>query len=282
MPRWPIRIDPDHPYAQNLEFAWVFIEGIGGIDVLGRSKVSSVDNSDSSITFPGSLDIQARVVDFSGSAGDDRIDLGSVAVGNPLMLRATPFSFTASYTNRGNTTTHPRLIDKSDGGNAANGWACYHRGGAANELWFQGDGANWEWTEAEHGITLPAPSTLVTINGITPTSNELFVNGASKGGSSTTDAMLFPTVTTNAAIGNWNHITGRQWDGEIYFMDLHQGRILTDLEVRERYDPDTRFDVYVPESRSRTFLPGATAVVEPTVFNQFTTPPPEPVDVVAY
>lgn len=257
MPDWPFTINQDHSYSDRLEFAWVFVDGLGGVDLIGLNKLSSVDNSDSSITFPGSIDTGGVVVDFSGSAGDDRIDLGAVAVGNPLTLRATPFSFTTAYTNRANTTTHPRVFDKSDGGNSANGWAYYHRGGAGNEVWFQGDGANWEWDEAEHGITLPAPSTWVTVNGITTTSNELFVNGVSKGGSSTTDTMLFSTVTTNAAIGNWNHTTGRQWDGEIYFIDLHQGRILTDAEAWQRFEPSTRVDVYA--SVRKTFIPKASA-----------------------
>lgn len=251
MPQWPFTINYDHPYSQNLEFAWVFVPGLGGVDLAGFNKVSSIVNATPSISFDGSIATGGVVGRFTGSASSDRVDLGPISADNPLQLRGLPFalSFGALFDV---SLIQMRLIDKSDGPNSSNGWSIYYRQSEFVRL--STLGGTWSWDQSAHGIFRPAVAYL-TINGFGVTTADLWVDGDNKGQiNETVETISFTSAVTNASIGNWNHDVDRQWNGEIFYIDIHQGRNLSDPEAHDRWNPATRWDVYYPLGRTRIFL----------------------------
>lgn len=225
-PSGPLRLNYSNPFAQHLVGAWIFNEGAGTqvADLTGKNHGTIVNGSSSISWAYGKFGL---ALDFTGGNNNDRVDLGSIDSNNPLSLsrsnRGSVFSLCSAETSSG----FPRLIDKSDGGNASNGWAITVEG--TDELrWYwsgsRGASANNIVSPPEDRVGLAAVRTGDT------NFNRYYKNGAffsSINAGSTAD---FATTTTNAAIGNWNHSSNRNWVGYIYLVYVWD-RQLVDADI---------------------------------------------------
>lgn len=150
--------------------------------------------------------------EFSGNGNNHRLDIGSVPSTHPLSLFGRDSSFTLAgecYWDGGLPSNYPRFYDKSSGGGAANGYAMYVQDVGSPEFVFQVE-------SFYQGVpVVPGRIVFVVVPGTAANEKVLHVwNGGSwKTPVSVTRA--FPSATTNAAIGNWNHSTDRNWSGSI-------------------------------------------------------------------
>jgi hypothetical protein len=142
------------------------------------------------------------------------------------------FLYLASNITTENANQYPRIIDKSDGGSAANGW-CFYPDGGNNNLYFSAGGANnASTTPLNRGIVTGLSFSLNTANTIL----EMYQDGAQIRGLSSPVSSL-PTTTTNAAIGNWNHASDRQYRTPIYAIYVWDRFLEQSEHVNVNLDP---------------------------------------------
>lgn len=231
-----------NPHTHGLIAAWNFFEGAGARlhDLVGTNHGILTGTN---IDWNGGGVQERTAAKFSGDATADRYDLGSIAAGNPLMLTTTDFTILAKVRPRTPYgSSFPRIIDKSDGGFSANGWGFYHR---QNEMALAIGGA--EDFSPLTSLIRGDLENLWTVSGVTfrDSDNEIsfYTNSFDstaptirRGGPmrllGTATGNEVPTTTTNAAIGNWNHATDREWAGDISWIYIWD-RLLTQDEVNE-------------------------------------------------
>jgi archaellum component FlaC len=144
---------------------------------------------------------------------DDYIELGTIATGEPLQLADTQFTIMAwvkQYDNDG----AQRIIDKSDGGSAANGWTFYIDDSAVeNDLGIAVDG-NICYTPANQYTDATWTFVAVIANG----SEYIFYSNLNRITGCTFAAGSYaepPNAATNARVGSWNHATAREFNGNL-------------------------------------------------------------------
>lgn len=221
-----VQLNRSHPLAQGLVGCWIMNEGGGNLvyDLSGNGiNGTLINNAAWSNTEYGSSII------FPTDGGTDRINLGSISSAHPLSMYGSQklslvskiyFPPLASQTN-----FYPRIFDKSDGANYANGYGINFNEDY-NSLWFIVDGiaimssnivAYDTWMDLGCVYDYNAATRVFYIDGVVNTDT---IEGLA----------AFPSATTNAAIGNWNHTSDRQWDGDIVFVHIWN-RILSPAEI---------------------------------------------------
>ncbi len=220
--------------------------GIGAIDLTGNLQGITQDNSSADLTpFNGTL---GRGTSFSGDATNDRITLGTIAGAHPLGLAGKVQFSVAVWLRKddaGDFANPRRIIDKSDAGNAANGWGLFGRSGA-DEFYFAID-ANLGSASGAYPTRLDDGEfhILAAVRQTTGTSGlHWYLDGIEF--AATTVASTIPTDTTTISIGNINHTTDRMWQGPILNVGVWD-RALTPSEVYGLWSPETRWDLYAPE-----------------------------------
>lgn len=213
------RINWQHPLSKGLVGCFVPVNGVWR-DFTGNFT-GSLEEDNSSGDLTRNTGVFGPTTEFSGDATNDRIQIGSVPSSNKLSLfNDNTFSIIAScnpQTLGGND--FGRIIDKSDGGNGANGWVL-----------FLGDSPRANCMRFiinnQQTTSLVSPANFVQFNvhrtyalvrlGTGTNQCRWYRDGEEQGRESYN--VSFVSTTTNAAIGNWNHSTNRMFDGLIDYV----------------------------------------------------------------
>ncbi len=169
-------------------------------------------------------------LNFDGA--DDMIDLGSIS--GDLRLSGSNGAIITWIKPKLTGDEYQRIIDKSDGGNGANGYALFIKkdgnvtgniSGAAKVVTPAGDIVADKW---QHLVW--------TWNG---TTHYVYVNGVEVQSSSNSSTP--PSATTNMRIGSWNHDVAREYKGKIsevaiYNTSLTASQVKTIYNGREPYN----------------------------------------------
>ena len=201
---------------------------------ISNGKIGTISNG---ATYDSDLGIS-----FDGL--DDQITLGSITSTDPLSLSAnTGDSMTIDIwmnaTSGGDS--FQRIIDKSNGGSATNGWAItrpssnvlegfeLYMGG--RQLFTTGASSYYNFSEWVNIVV-----TCDVVNSTNNFNSNGYINGSFIHNNSFTTGLLSdPTTTTNAAIGTWNHSTDREFKGTIGKIAIYN-RALSPTEILQNYN----------------------------------------------
>lgn len=242
---------------RNLVGWWDLSEGRGDIvyDLALRKPGIITDQSTIPWVRSGAAGIQC--LDFSGDNNTHRIDLGSIAAGDRINLNASNTdgcTFMALFRLVENSNNNfPRLFDKSNGGNAAEGWAAYPNVGS-NRFDFQADGVTAVTFTTFTNSYFEGNWRLIVITHDGGSANKMYGSQILRNPrdkaviaqtETETKTMNFPTTTTNAALGNWNHATDRNFQGQIALIATWD-RFKSDHEVQHLME--NWQDAYLPHN----------------------------------
>lgn len=178
----------------------------------------------------------ASCIDFPGNTDSDTcVRYSDVSATDPLcLLDGNPGDgFTFVFSHRQHTNRQwGRIIDKSDGGTAANGWGMWYE--SDNKLGFRyGGGGTLIKTASASALNVWRIFHL-TFEHSTKDWVWYINDGANSSG---TTGMILPTsgTETDMCIGNWCHTGGREINGDIGFMAVY-GRPLTSSEVSQNFN----------------------------------------------
>ncbi len=214
-PDLPVELIPGHDLTFGLVGAWLLNERVSQTfrDLTGNNHgtVTSMD-------LASVRTARGRALNFSGASGSDpRLDLGSWAPGNPMSLAGNQatFLFEVRLDLSALTGSAPRLIDKSDGPNGANGWTIYYASTEASWVLnidgeftsFGSEGNTGRWKR--RGITKHAGGLV-----------EYFHNGDNglirpRSGTDSFSSAIPTGTTVNGSIGNWSGSGDRNMAGDI-------------------------------------------------------------------
>jgi hypothetical protein len=233
-------IDWNHPLARGLVGYW-----------LGGDLQNYADGSLGTIV-GDTGDVQKPITQWgqgwaTGTTGTtDRIDLGSITSSNPLSLagldKATMISVNVVSTAY-SADSFPRQFDKSDGGNGANGYACYFDGTDGFAFAMLGN------NKAFIGATDMTATPQVVTNGLSidmaqiVQSNKVdhYAEGIRTEGNSNAGWTTFPSTTTSASLLNWNHATSRANPYPQLVFALWGDRTFTGREQKAFHDNPYQF-----------------------------------------
>ncbi len=212
-----VEVDKANPYGKNVFAAWNFANRESWLEDAATGKLADLVGTTTNLKAgDGNLNL------FSdGDGNNHRLNLGSITSSNPISLSnaSTGNSYTIFTRFRIPSGTlsnaFPRIIDKSTGGGAADGWALSFQV-SAGDLTFQIENTTVLSTLG----TVPRNEWInvcVTVDNLSTKLYTSFSNTA------TGTLPAAPTTTTNAAIANWNHSTDRNWDGDIAYIHMHYG-----------------------------------------------------------
>ena len=169
---------------------------------------------------------------------DDYIELGSIDSTHPLSLNNQEnltWEFWFKPTNSGDP--YQRIIDKSTGGGAINGWCILvnHSPSSTKRLaiyvnnnsiidYYGDDG--YQYNEWNH--------IMITKGSTYGWTYKLYNNG-NLITTATGKSAQFPTTTTNCRIGTWNHSTAREFKGNLGLMNIYQKTFEVD-DVLQNYN----------------------------------------------
>jgi hypothetical protein len=198
---------------------------------------------------------------FPTDAGSDRLDLGSIDSSNPLSgVPSGQMSIAArvyKYASTDLNNSYPRIFDKSDGAGFQNGWGVFYQSSTALILQVQTNYLS---------VTIPSAAAWMDIVG-TVKSGEWFLYNDGKSLGSGVSTASFSSTTTNAAIGNWNHTTDRQWNGQILYVYIWDRVISSDEAAWIHHEPYSIFEprksrrfVSVPASSAKSITDSGTGL----------------------
>lgn len=245
-----VELDPRHPLVDGLVGCWLMNEAAGGAVVDHAGNTDGVIVGASITRLPR---LPGRVLDFAGDNNGDRVDLGTIASGNPLMLDGDQATWMwdarlTSYVNNA-----PRLIDKSTSGTGANGWALYPIN-SPSITWTLAVAATEYRLGSGHLLGTRSRGALVK-DGTSRVAlydadqNRRYVE-------ITSGINPIPTATANGAIGNWNHATDRNWRDWISHIYVWN-RVLSAHEIV--YLQSKPYAIFRPRVRRKLYLPSAFA-----------------------
>ena len=162
--------------------------------------------------------------------GDDGyLNLGTISEGYPLQLTGE-FTISTWFYSDISGDRYGRVIDKSDGSQAENGWAVY-RDNSLRTIRMDVNGSGriissvtYTYQEWTHAVFVNNGSTW-----------RLYVDGVEDTGATVNNYQQAPDVETTARIGTWNHATGREWSGKLDEVAIFN-RALSDSEVLSLYN----------------------------------------------
>lgn len=157
----------------------------------------------------------------------NRINLGTISTNSPLQCtKNNQFSiFAHLHVSLNNGNDFGRIFDKSNAGNASGGFAMYVDS-ATNEFVVQ---TNFTGGHGKFNFINPldqSDTLAVTYDGSAQTARG-YHGGRLAGSAAVTNNV--PSVFAPAAIGNWNHTSGRQYQSPIYQVSVWD-RVLSEHE----------------------------------------------------
>lgn len=198
-------------FYDNLVEAWLWgspvrgiLKGYEGVLTNGASYVPS--------------DI-GRVLDFDGD--NDLVEFGTIPTGHPLQL---DYLHTIMAVVRRNTLASgdgwQRIVDKSDGGSAANGYSLWFDDASDGHVRYQVNGSS-----GILGVTgVPAGAWWTVFGRYDGTDALISVPGFSDGVPHSATAV---DAATNLRFGSWNHDVGRELAGQIALVAMFRGLLTT-------------------------------------------------------
>ena len=238
--------NPNSPLAEGLAFNYHY-DGATFVDY-SANALAPAKPVGSSLSKQGStLGIAA---DFSaGDNNNHRYDLGSVDSNHPVSFSGQgeiTIQFWLYNDSSTNSNAFPRVLDKSNGGAGANGY--YIQGfepSFEHDLAF-GIASSTAYRAADiliddewHLYTLTYDQSGDEV--LWYRDGDLFLTDSAGANN------VISSSTTNAAIGNWNHSTDRNYHGAILCV-RGWNRILSAREIAHTFDPVTRWDLIEPRN----------------------------------
>lgn len=220
----------------------------------------TVDNSSGDVTTEKNSVTGTLSKRFSGDATNDRVRLGSITSDDPWSFFGQTSASVICHIKRdgfGNSN-FPRFVDKSNSGNAANGWGVWWSNDSTDKLVFGIDGTgqsvavNWPTENSTNVFGFNV--TNVPLSGTATVTLEAFSDGTSIGTGSRTSMPQFPATTVNAAIGNWNHTSDRMFDGFIDYVAIFDRAIPASQHAMFGHTPFA----FMRTSERTYFLPATT------------------------
>lgn len=234
-----LQINPSSPFASRLVLDWIGARN----DHRNNAIPGKYDGSVVGATVTATPSQPGRVTNFAGNgAFADRVNLGSVTSADALSgFGQSAMTVVARvYLRSAAIDPSPRIFDKSNSSNLAAGWGLYGASGATGVVGYGINGVGNATTSMFMSLDKWVTLGLVLT---TDVALSLYQDGAFLGTESTGTPSAFPSTTTNAAIGNWNHTTGREWGGMLEYVRVLTGA-LTAAEIRElTFSP---YALYVP------------------------------------
>jgi len=173
---------------------------------------------------------------------DDQVQLGSISNTNPLSLFGTTgFTISVWFNATSGGDSYQRLIDKSNAGSARYGFAVsrpqnstvrgieLYVGGAQRLTSGFSNYYNFgEWVN----VTI----TCDIVNVTNDWRSTAYFNGISQVTDNRTNMPSYwPQITTNAAIGTWNHSTAREFKGNISNIAVYN-KVLSSTEIQHNFN----------------------------------------------
>jgi hypothetical protein len=168
--------------------------------------------------------------DFDGD--DDYVDMGTIGTSHPLQLSSPSgggltIMFAVWFDGTGDT--FQRVVDKSDSGSAANGWAIWDTPGAVMTF-----AVNNSYQISTTSI--PASNTweIWTLTHNSSTGEIVWYKNATVDKSDTITYNM-PNVQTNMRLGTWNHTDARELNGRLGFFMVYD-KPLSAQEVSDNFE----------------------------------------------
>lgn len=206
-PRYP-RLDKGHPLARYCVGAWFFGDGLDFVKDASGCNFHGTYTGVIANPFIRATSPYSSAILSDSATSDSRYDLGPINAGHPLsMSQSSGMMLSVRFKWKSGNYSWPRIIDKSSGGSAANGWALTYDGSNSGGLQFYSNGS----TRLNTTQALRADDwnhVVVIIRWFAANSsphNRIFLDGEdiTSGAGGT---MQSPSATTtNAALLNWNH-----------------------------------------------------------------------------
>ena len=169
---------------------------------------------------------------FEFDGDNDYVEMGTITTSNPLQLSSPSgggltIMFASWFDGTGDS--FQRIVDKSDGGSAANGWTIWRNSGqtftlAQDDLSFPSGASapvdnTWEIWAVTHEVS---------------TGNFVwYKNGSVDLAASATYSI--PSVQTGMRLGTWNHTDARELNGRIGFFMIYD-KVLSGAEITQNYN----------------------------------------------
>jgi hypothetical protein len=173
---------------------------------------------------------------------DDYIELGSIDSTHPLSLNNQE-NISWEFWFKPTTTGDPyqRIIDKSNSGNALNGWGIFVNNNPPTNkriAIFINNNAIIDYI-GDDGYQYDEWNHITITKGSTYGWTYKLYNNANLITTATGKSAQFPTTTTNCRIGTWNHSTGREFKGNLGLINIYQKTFEAD-EVLQNYNATKR------------------------------------------
>jgi hypothetical protein len=243
-----VAVDRNNTYGKNVFAAWSFASRESWLENTSTRKLADLVGTSKSLAASDSNQ------NLRSAAGDNnhRLNLGSIDSNNPISLSdaSTGGEYTIFFRCLCNDFTSlipNRIMDKSDGGNAANGWMIQSFDNDLDVFY----GGSVVLSVSVTGLSGVWLNCALTVKGGVGT---FYVENSSSTGS----VPSAPTATTNAAISNWNHSTNRNWDGDIAYIHMHYGAY-SESQVKAYWkDP---YQILKPKQEPVYFIADASGVL---------------------
>ncbi len=208
---------------------WKFEETSSpAIDSSGYTSHAVWTNGAGNLSNTPSLSKYENLWSMNFDGDNDYLELGTINSDHPLMLFNTEFTISAWFYQHGGGDDFQRIVDKSDNGNAVNGYALYVRPDSQQAAIMVND--NSYSTTSTENYALNTWNHIAAV--VTNSDSAIYINGVEITTSSYTRGAhaLPPNVNTTMRIGSWNHSTQREYDGELDEIRIYN-RALTAAEI---------------------------------------------------
>jgi len=199
-------------------------------DLSGNGNNGTLTDMDAATDWVADTDSGGvRALDFDGD--NDIIRLGTIAVDNVLQLASGAMSISLWIKPTLSGDLFQRLVDKSDGGNGANGYALYLDAYTYYpSLAFNGNGTQFK------ADTAPTANVWnhLAVTKVDDSPARFYLNGTELSLSLSTAANI-PSAECDLSFASWNHSTAREYTGRMDSLALYN-RTLTSDEVSQLYN----------------------------------------------
>lgn len=231
-----LELDRDNPITRGLVGAWLINEGGGAkyYDLTGNNDGTYALTTGTHTGRAKQGKYGEAFVGLAVGGSDGRVNLGSIASGNPFSLsdgNACTIAFLAEHSDQGINNDFPRLVEKATGASGANGWSIQAGENGGRTGYFYAGGASRSDVANYFLANEPA------FYAITRDAGDFawYRDGSLIETDSTGYTTNFSSTTANAAIGNATFIADREWVRPIWLVYVWD-RALLPHEVRSISD----------------------------------------------
>jgi len=217
--------------------------------LLGVPACSSVDDA-GKVADVDWLPDKENVASLYLDGDDDYVEMDAVGLEDPLQLAGEPFTVAAWFRQETGGDPYERIVDKSDGPLAHNGWALAADPETGMIHFYINNGEVAADFASRRGLYAPGEWHFV-VAVARRESLEIWLDGELDTGSwyESGSHTLPAAAVTGMRIGTWNHSDGREWHGwldelAVWNTDLSPASIATLHAARGRADLARSCDIY--------------------------------------